>query len=333
MKTAHIAIAAPAIAAALARAQRILLLTHVNPDGDAIGSLLGVWHSLHANGKHAIALASSSIPEYVRALPGIEQVQVYEPGQALPDFDLVWMMDTAALDRVGPIYQDHASTLHQHPIIVVDHHMTNEGGGQINLIDPQAASTAEILTALLQAMDAPLPPAAATALLLGITTDTQSFQTSSSRPQSLRAAADLLEAGADQQGVVRKLYYATPYGTVQLVGKSFNEIQREEGGLFWTHISQEMREASEESEDAGDYITQMLQRIDGMQVAVLFKERPDGTVKISLRSSPAINVAEIASMWGGGGHAQAAGASLNMNMQQAQAAVLPVVREAIIQSA
>ncbi len=331
MFTAEMATAAPAIAAALARAQRILLLTHVNPDGDAIGSILGVWHSLRASGKHAIALASSSIPEYVRALPGIEAVQVYESGQALPAFDLVWMMDTAALDRVGPIYEEHASELHQHPIIVVDHHMTNAGGGQINLIDPHAASTAELLTALLKAMGAPLPPEAATALLLGITTDTQSFQTSSSRPQSLRAAADLLEAGADQQGIVRKLYYATPYGTVQLVGKAFNEIQRE-GGLFWTYISQEMRETSEESEDAGDFITQMLQRIDGMQVAVLFKERPDGTVKISLRSSPAINVAEIASLWGGGGHAQAAGANLKMNLQQAQAAVLPVVREAISQS-
>lgn len=331
MITADITTAAPAIAALLAQARQILLITHVNPDGDAIGSLLGVWHSLRASGKTAVALAPSALPEYVCCLPGIEHVQVYQAGQELPTCDLIWMMDTAALDRAGPVYEEHATQIHQLPIIVVDHHITNPGEGRINLIDAHAASTAELLTLLLTAMHAPLPPEAATALLLGITTDTQSFQTSSSGAQALRAAALLLEAGADQQAIVRKLYYALPFGTAQLVGKSFNEIRRE-GGLIWTHVSQEMRESSEDSEDASDYITQMLQRIDGMQVAVLFKERPDGTVKISLRSIPDIDVAEIATLWGGGGHAQAAGATLPLGLQAAEATVLSVVREAIRQA-
>jgi phosphoesterase RecJ-like protein len=324
------AAAAPAVAGALDKAERILLLTHINPDGDAIGSLLGVWHTLRAMGKQAIPLASSALPTYALSLPGAEHIQVYEPGMRLPDADLIWMVDTADLTRVGAIYDEHADELAARPLIIVDHHVTNVGGGQINLIDAQAASCAEVVYRLLREMQAPVSPEAATCLLLGITTDTQSFQTSSTEPRTLRTAADLLEAGADQFSVIQAVYNATPFGTAHLLGLSLSQVQRD-NGMVWTHISQEMMQQTGADDGAYDDVVNVLQRLDGVRICVLFKEREDGSTKISLRSKPGIDVAALARTWNGGGHTQAAGATLPMGLDAAQEAVLPVLREQLTQ--
>lgn len=320
--------AAPAFKSQIAQAQRILLLSHINPDGDAIGSMMGAFHTLQDLGKTPIPIASSAIPSYSYGLPGIEHVQIYTPGMALPEVDLIWMLDTAALSRVGAIYTEHQAVLLSQPLMIVDHHVTNDGGGLVNLISPESASTADLLFRLLRAMDAPISPAAATCMLLGVTTDTQSFQTSSSSPQTLRTSADLLEAGADQQAVVNAVYFAIPASTVRLTGLALGRLQRE-GGLLWAVVTQTMLHETGASDEATDDTTMRMQRVAGMRACALFKERADGTVKISLRAVPGINVAEIARTWGGGGHTQAAGATLHMSVDEAQAAVLPLLRAAI----
>jgi bifunctional oligoribonuclease and PAP phosphatase NrnA len=320
--------AAPAFAAQIGQAQRILLLTHINPDGDAIGSLLGAYHVLRALGKEPIPVAASALPYYSAALPGVEQVTIYQPGDALPDCDLIWMLDTAALDRVGQIYHDHGPAMRARPLIIVDHHVTNDGHGSLNLIEPHAASCADLLFRLLRAMEFPVSPEAATCMLLGLTTDTQSFQTSATSPQTLRTGAEILEAGADQRLVVNAVYFAVPFETVRLSGMATGELHRE-GGLLWTCVSQAMLNETGAKDEASDEATIRMQRVAGMRVAALFKERANGKVKISLRSVPGINVAEIARTWGGGGHAQAAGADLPMGLDEAEAAVLPLLRAAL----
>jgi phosphoesterase RecJ-like protein len=320
------AMVAPSINAEIANAERILLLTHTNPDGDAIGSMLGMWHVLQTMGKHATPLASSTVPEFLGNLPGIEEVIVYERGSALPTADLVIMMDTASLPRVGSVYDDHAASLEALPLIVIDHHVTNTGPGQINLIDPNAASTAELIYCLLHEMRAPITPEVATCLLMGLTTDTQSFQTNSTRPQSLRIAADMIEAGADRASIVDAVYFSTPYGTAHLLGLSLSQIQREKG-LIWTHITLEMERITQADDDAYDAVTAILQRIAGMSVAVLFRERGPEEVKISLRSQLGIDVASIARIWGGGGHMHAAGATVRLPLAEAKQEVLAAVRD------
>ena len=164
------------------QARRILLLTHVNPDGDAVGSLLGAAHALHDSGKEPICLLASPAPSYSLGLPGAKWLAVYRRGQQLPAYDLIWMLDTATPDRVGAIADEHLAQLLAGPLMIADHHATNDGGGQLHLIDPTAASTADLLFRLLRAMGLPVSPAAATCLLLGTTTDTQSFQTSATSP-------------------------------------------------------------------------------------------------------------------------------------------------------
>ncbi len=323
---------ATAMQDAVARAERILILTHENPDGDAIGSMLGLWHSLHAAGKTAIPLASSPYPPFLTMLPGIEHVQVYQPGMPLPEADLTWMLDTASPARVGAVYHDHAAALAARPLIIVDHHVTNEGVGMLNLIDTAAASAAELLTHLLQAMNMPITADGATCLLMGVTTDTQSFQTSSSNSRSLRVAADLIDAGADQRSVVQAIYFATPYATAHLMGLSLAALQREDS-LIWTYISQAMLQTSGADDGAYDEVVGVMQRIDGVEISALFKELADGNVKISLRSRQGIDVSAVARIWGGGGHKQAAGATLHMDLSAAVHAVLPVLRETIATAA
>jgi phosphoesterase RecJ-like protein len=322
------ATAAPAFASILAPAKRILLLTHINPDGDAIGSMLALWHVLTDMGKTPFAVASSELPSYTEGLPGIEHVQVYHQGMALPEVDLIWMVDTATLTRVGRIHDDYATWLSDRPLLIVDHHVTNTGEGTLNLIAPGSASTADLLYRLFRAIDVYITPVIATCLLMGLTTDTQSFQTSSTNPQALRTAAELLEAGADHHAVMQAVYYSTPYSTLQLVGMALSQLQQD-GDLVWTNVSWEMLRATGAEDEASDDIVNRMQRMAGMRACALFKERADGTTKISLRSKPGLDVAMIATIWGGGGHTQAAGATLLMGLEEAQREVLPRLREAL----
>ncbi len=320
--------AAPAFRQHIDASRRILLLTHVNPDGDAIGSLLGAAHALRDYGKEPICVLSGPTPSYCLSLPGAEWLHVYQPGQALSGADLTWMLDTATIERVGLIAAEHRPELLARPLLITDHHVTNEGGGVVNLIDSTAASTADLLFRLLRTMDLPLSPAAATCLYLGLSSDTQSFQTSSTRPQSLRTAAELIEAGADLQAVVQDLYRSIPTSTMRLSALVLSELQREEG-LVWATASREQMTAVGATDEALDDTVSQLQCIEHMRICALFKERLDGTVKLSLRSVPGINVARVAQVWGGGGHTQAAGATLLMDLQAAQATVLPLLRNAL----
>jgi bifunctional oligoribonuclease and PAP phosphatase NrnA len=320
--------AAAAFRARLEPLRRILLLTHINPDGDAIGSLLAVAHVLRALGKTPICLLSSPAPSYCLNLPGAEWLQVYRRREPLPPAELTWMLDTATTSRVGLLAEEHAAELAGRPLLIVDHHVTNDGEGSLNLIDPTAASNADLLFRLLSAMGWPISAEAATCLYMGVVTDTQSFQTSSTTPQTLHTAAELIAAGADMRAVVAAVYFSIPLSTLRLNALAMGELQQE-GGLVWARVTQAQLAASGAGDEAADDLINRLQRVTGMRICALFKERADGTVKLSLRSQPGINVAAIAQHWGGGGHTQASGATLPMDLATAEATVLPLLREAL----
>lgn len=322
------AAAAAAFSAQLARARRVLLLTHVNPDGDAVGSLLGAAHALRDSGHEPICLLASPPPSYALTLPGAEWLSVYRRGEPLPDAELTWMLDTATPARVGAVAEEHGAALLARPLMITDHHVTNEGGGQLNLIDPRAASNADLLFRLLRAMGLTVSPAAATCLLMGTVTDTQSFQTSSTTPQTLRTTAAMLEAGGDLQAVIRAVYLSVPTSTLRLTGLALSELRRE-GPLVWATVTQAQMAAAGAGDEATDDTMKRMQQVEGAQICALLKERFDGTVKLSLRSAPGINVAAIAQTWGGGGHTQAAGATLPMGLAEATGAVLPLLRAAL----
>jgi len=319
---------APHFAAQIAAARRPLILSHINPDGDAIGSLLGVWHAMRLMGKPATALAMPPIPSYAAWLPGAENLQIYHRGDPLPECDLVIMVDTATFARVGRIYDEHAQALNAAPIVIVDHHVTNDGGATLNLIQPEAASTCELLYALFRAMDVPISAPMATCLLIGLTTDTQSFQTSSTSSAALRVAARLVDLGADQKRIVREVYYALPQSSAALIGLALTEMRRD-GSIIWARVTLSMMRATGAEDEAVDEVVRAMQRVAGVKALVVFKERQDGTTKISLRSVQPINVAALATRWGGGGHEQAAGATLMTSVEQAEHEVVPQLRALI----
>lgn len=317
-------------------AQRILLLTHKEPDGDAIGSVMGLWNILSAIGKQVIPLVtpieSSSlslpIPEFARSLPGIEHAQVYHSGFSLPDVDLIWIVDTSDLTRLGTLYEEQEQYILNHSIIVVDHHTFKETEvpGKINLIDIYAASCTELLYMLFEAMELPLSPDVAHCLLLGIMTDTQRFQTHSTRPKTHEITAKLLEAGAESTSLIRQIE-TTPFETAQLLGLSLARMQQEDGGLIWSVVTRDMLHQAGVLDDRSYYaLIDFMEQIEGGRIYVVFKEDAPDRIKVSLRSKPDIDLVEIVKKWDGGGRHQAAGVTLNLDIDTAIANVLPELR-------
>lgn len=318
--------AAAPLLQAFRAAQHILLTTHVNPDGDAVGSLIGMGRMLRQLGKTVTLVVPTPLPGVATVLPDASEVQVYNETHMLPaEADLVLLLDTGSVARIDPIYSAEQAYLAARPLIVIDHHATNSGEGMLNLVMTEAAATCEILTLLAAGWNLPLDAETATALLLGLITDTQSFQTAHTSPQSLRVAADLLSAGGQLNDVVRSMLFNKPFAHARALGLAMGRLHRE-GSIIWTELTQAMQRESGADDEAGDEIMAYTSRIGGAQVYVLFKERRDGTVKISLRSAPGIDVGSVAQAFGGGGHREAAGATLLMPLEEARPLVLAQVK-------
>jgi phosphoesterase RecJ-like protein len=318
--------AAQPLLEAFQSARHILVTSHINPDGDAIGSVVGISRVLRQLGRTVTMVVPTALPGVAAALPDAADVQVYADTRSLPDeADLVLLLDTGSVARIEPISTHEREYLAARPLIIIDHHATNTGEGMLNLVMTEAAATCEILALLVRAWKLPLDAETATALLLGLITDTQSFQTTHTSPRTLEVAADLLQAGGRLNDVVRSMLFAKPFAHARALGLAMERLHQE-GPIIWTEFTQAMQRDSAADDEAGDEITAYISRIGGAQAYVLFKERRDGTVKISLRSAPGINVGSVAQALGGGGHREAAGATLEMPLDEARPLVLAKVR-------
>ncbi|GIV97117.1 MAG: phosphoesterase [Herpetosiphonaceae bacterium] len=322
-------VAAPLIAERLRTARHILVLTHVHPDGDAAGSLIAMGHVLQGQGYRVTLVAPTALPSAASVLASAPAVHIYVNHRTLPeDVDRVVILDTGSIDRLGPIFTEQKDYLLRRPMIVIDHHVTNEGQGTINLIVPQASATCELLHDLFHAWGTPIDPETATALLLGLITDTQSYQTSSTTPHSLLVGSQLLAAGGDLARLINAIYFSKSFANMRAVGMALARIERDED-LIWTELTREMIEATGADDEASDELMMILARIAGAKAYALFKERPDGTIKVSLRSHPGVDVAAVAARFGGGGHIQASGATLHVPLAEAREAVLAALHDAV----
>jgi phosphoesterase RecJ-like protein len=321
--------AAPSIADCLRDKRHILLITHVNPDGDAIGSLLGLGVYLQQRGHQVTMLAPTPLPSYAKRLKHVERVQVYSQRPELPPtVDLIILVDTGDLRRIGRVYEEQTEYVQSRPLVIIDHHATNTGEGTVNLVDATLSSNCELLYRLLCAWEAQITPDVATALLMGITTDTQSFKTSNTTPSALRAAADLIERQADRALIMRDVYSNIPFETAKLLGLALGELKRE-GPIAWTLVSRAMQQQAAANDDAIDEVTDYIANLGGFKATAMIRERLDGSIKISLRSVPGIDVSAVAQQFGGGGHRQAAGASLTGSLEDAEQQVLAALTAAV----
>lgn len=300
-------------------ASRIVVASHIRPDGDAIGSLLGLGLSLQAAGKQVQMVLADKIPGIFHHLEGWHQIR----SQAAAPFDLSIILDCSDLSRLGNALNGYSGA-----DINIDHHPTNEQFGRINLLEVEAVATAEIVAQFLERFDYPLAPAVADTLLYGIITDTLGFRTYNMTPRALRVAADLVQAGGDLPGLYYRAFLRRSFEAARFWGAGLSELKRQ-GRLLWTILTQDDRRAAGYSgRDDADLIS-LLTTIEDIDVVMVFVEQVNGIVKISWRSQPGFDVSKVALQFGGGGHAAAAGAEVAGSLEAVQAIVVETTKRAL----
>lgn len=306
----------------IAQARRVYVVTHADPDGDAIGSLLGLGWALDSLGKHVTLACADGVPSPFRFLPGREKVVTAGPA----GHDLVIGLDASDPSRYGDAY--HPESYPDIPLLVIDHHVTNEGFGAVSLVDPEAAATAEMLFELIQALGVSLDARIATCLLAGLLTDTQGFRTANTTARSMGVAMCLMEAGANLTELTRQLFGTRSLSSLCVLGCALTEM-RLDGRIIWSEISQAtLRECQATSGDASGVVN-VLGSTREADVAVVFREQSDGSVDVGMRAAPGINLAPVATRLGGGGHPQAAGCVLPGPLPAAREQVLQELRHSL----
>lgn len=312
-------------------AQRIALLAHEHPDGDCLGSALGFTHILEQIGKTCVPACADPVPQSFTFLPGIERLQQSLGPVGAEPFDLVIALDAGELTRYGALYERHKVFLDAVPILNIDHHVSSQGCGRVNIIDPTAASTTELLVLFQQQAQLPLPKDAAQCLLTGLITDTSSFQFTSTTPRTMETGAVVLAAGAVAETIVGPIYRTHSLAHVRLQAKVIEQIDTAyDGRLAWSYATKETLAESGATTDMDNNFSGFIRDIEGVQIAAFFKsyDEPDVT-RLSLRCAEPYNAAEICLSLGGGGHARAAGATINKPLHEAITQVVDVLKHTI----
>lgn len=362
--------------------QNILLLTHSDPDGDALGSSLALALTLKKLGKNVDVAAAGAINQALAFLPGFTTVMqkleasndilitvdtrstgedlrlghkktpethqvtiIISPqrGSLLPEdvtvsrsrpkYDLIVILDSSDLDRLGGIVADFPDLLFETPTVSIDHHATNSYFAKVNWVDMTSTATAEMLVSLLESLGRQenlLDADIATCLLTGLITDTDSFQNTSTTPKSLTVAAQLIAAGARQQEIIERVYRTRRFITLKLWGKILSNIQENQPLRFaWATLRErEMKEVgADPSESKGGLIDELLKSIANVDFVFLLSEK-EGEIHGSLRAvRSSYNVAEIAQLFNGGGHVPAAGFAVNGTLDEKETEIVGKITE------
>ena len=309
-----------AIKERLDQANKIMITSHIRPDGDAIGSLLGLGLALMNSGKTVRMVLADGVPSSFKHLEGSKLI-VKEPGN---DHDTFITVDCADYKRVGKAFENIGI-----PDINIDHHKTNEKFGTLNLIEPEEVATAAILANHLPAWGLQVTKPVADALLTGIITDTLGFRTSNTNPSALRLCAMLMEAGSNMpdlymRSLVHKSFHAARYW-----GAGLSRLEQENGIVWGTLTLEDRKRTGYSGNDDADLIN-LISSINGNKVGMIFVEQSDHHVKISWRAlEEGIDVSPIAKRFGGGGHAAAAGADIPGSLKEVQSTVLKATKEVL----
>lgn len=302
-------------------ARRIALIAHENPDGDCIGSALGLAHILHEVGKTCVPACADAAPRMLAFLPGIEMLRDTLDDE---DFDLVIALDAGELARFGSLYERHRTFLDSATILNFDHHISSSGCGRVNIVDPIAAATAELLVLFQEQAGLPLNRDAALCLLTGLITDTHSFQYTNTTARTMEVAAALLRAGAVPETVVKPVYRTRSLALMRFQAIVIDNAHTScNGRLIWSQATAATLAASGAQAEMDDNFAGMLRDIEGVQIAAFFKSYDEPAItRLSLRCAAPYNAAAICQRFGGGGHERAAGATLHMPIEEATAVVV-----------
>ena len=313
----------PALLDGIREGQTFLCVSHVSPDGDAVGSLLGMGWILHALGKTATLALQDPVPDGLEILPGAETiVDVYGVGD---DYDRIICLDASSIDRMGTIYRPaHEQT----PLYVIDHHATNTNFGVINWVEPECAAVCQMLLYLAQALGVQIEKPLAECLLTGLVTDTLCFRTSNTDARVLEAATIFMQAGADLSEITQQTLNRRPFAVLQVWGKALTNVQLEEG-VIWAKVSRaQIEEIGDLDLDPGLSST-LITAIEA-DISAVFTEKfnAEGSPEIecSFRAKPGFNVGDIAFELGGGGHPAASGCTIPGTLDEVIETVVPKLK-------
>jgi phosphoesterase RecJ-like protein len=278
----------------------ILLVSHINPDGDALGSSLSLYPILKKmNKKVTVFNATKPLPQYLDFLPNFDKVTDKLPKK----IDLTISFDCGSFDRLG---------LESKPsfLINIDHHISNTNYGDINLIEPNAASTSQVVYNMLKANNVEIDKDAAICMYTALVTDTGSFQYESVNEKVFEMAAELVKCGVSPDYVAKMLFQRDRLSRLRLLAKAYETIELCcEGKAAFVEVTKEMMEITGAIKEDTDTIVNSVRAIATVEVACLLREEDEG-IKISLRSKNYADVSKIATKYGGGGHIRAAGATI-----------------------
>lgn len=302
----------------LGAAQKVLIASHVRPDGDAIGSLIGLGLALQNAGKTVQMVLVDGVSSSFRYLEGSDQVRKEPDGE----FDTFITVDCADYKRVGKVFESYGS-----PDVNIDHHITNQRFGKLNLIEGQEVATAAILTKRLPAWGYKITQPIAAALLTGIITDTLGFRTANITAEALRQSAALMDTGVDMSDIYMRGLILRSLPAARYWGAGLSRLESSDG-IIWSALSLEDRETCGYSGNDDADLINMISAIDGHKVGMIFVEQHDNHIKVSWRAlEKGVDVSPIANHFGGGGHAAAAGADIPGTLSEIQPLVLKTTKE------
>jgi phosphoesterase RecJ-like protein len=306
----------------LRNGRRFLVSSHQRPDGDAIGSAVGMALALRELDKQVEVVMDAAPPHFLRPFPAVEQIRVTRNVTDQVDASIV--MECSSLDRTG------VTGLDRSPVLNIDHHVGNTLYGAINWIDESAAACTELVFTLVETLGVAMTPQIATHIYLGLLTDTGSFRFSHITPRSFEIARRCVEAGANPQWIARTHYDSSTLGRVRIFGHVLNTMRLDASGrvALLTMTSHDAAAAGASYDDTDGIINFPLS-VKDIEAVAFIKEAEGGEWRISMRSKGAVDVGAIARAHGGGGHKNAAGCSAHGSLADVQQVFLSYLVEAV----
>ena len=302
--------------------QKFGITTHIKPDGDGVGSSLGLYWLLRSLGKDAEVIVRGEIPASYRSLPGADEIRNVENVDR--DYDAVFVIECSDLERPGIKGLDETCTVN------IDHHATSAHFGTINWIDSTASAVGEMVYNLCKAIGGRVTREIAECVYMALVTDTGSFHYSNTTDRTLKVASELVRAGAKPADVSEAVYNNYPWSRIELMRQVLNTIKRDETGkVAWMRQTLQMREnAGAVDGDNNGFVNIPLAARDVLAV-VYMREVGEGRYRVSLRSKGGINVAKVAETFGGGGHKNAAGLQVEGDWDEKEREIVEAVKAAV----
>ncbi len=304
---------------------KFVVTTHVNPDCDALGSALAMVRLIHARGKPARIVNNDATPARFAFVDPKSEIKAFSELNAPAEDEAVVVVDVGDLKRLGRV--GHFLAVNPRPLACVDHHKSNTGFAEVNVVAPDACATGLILADLARAWKVKMDAELAALLYIAIYTDTGGFRYSNTDAKTLSTAAELVQAGADPSYLATEFHENVPIGRVRLFSQVLQKLHLEmDGKIVWVTVTlEEMDTYGCDRADIEGFV-EYLRGIETVQLAILFRESDPGKTKLSFRSSDDIDCSLLAARFGGGGHFHAAGANLDVSLEDAALIVLPQAR-------